>query len=132
MIDCNRAHPASSATRASNGSSTHACTLEAMRTQVAEETMKIIVCLKQVPKADSILRINEEGTWIQDRDLTYEINESDAYGLEAALQLKEKHGGEGIALSLGPAPVQSGIKKALARGADRAIHLEDAAFEKRE
>jgi electron transfer flavoprotein beta subunit len=90
--------------------------------------MKIIVCLKQVPKNDSILRINEQGTWIQDRDLTYEINESDAYGLEAALQLKEKHGGEVIALSLGPARVQSVIKEALARGADRGIHLEDAAF----
>ena len=92
--------------------------------------MKIIVCLKQVPKADSILRINEEGTWIQDRDLTYEINESDAYGLEAALQLKEKHGGEVVALSLGPARVQSVIKEALARGADRGIHLEDQAFDK--
>jgi len=92
--------------------------------------MKIIVCLKQVPKSDSILRINEEGTWIQDRDLTYEINESDAYGLEAALQLKEKHGGEVVALSLGPARVQSVIKEALARGADRGIHLEDAAFDK--
>ncbi|MGE0102358.1 MAG: electron transfer flavoprotein subunit beta [Blastocatellales bacterium] len=91
--------------------------------------MKIIVCLKQVPKNDSILRINEQGNWIQDRDLTYEINESDAYGLEAALQLKEKHGGEVIALSLGPARVQSVIKEALARGADRGIHLEDAAFD---
>ncbi|MBO0858542.1 MAG: electron transfer flavoprotein subunit beta/FixA family protein [Chloracidobacterium sp.] len=92
--------------------------------------MKIIVCLKQVPKADSILRINEEGNWIQDRDLTYEINESDAYGLEAAFQLKEKHGGEVIAISLGPARVQSVIKEALARGADRGIQLEDAAFDK--
>jgi len=92
--------------------------------------VKIIVCLKQVPKNDSILRINEEGNWIQDRDLTYEINESDAYGLEAALQLKEKHGGEVIALSLGPARVQSVIKEALARGADRGIHLEDSAFDK--
>jgi electron transfer flavoprotein beta subunit len=91
--------------------------------------MKIIVCLKQVPKNDSILRINEQGNWIQDRDLTYEINESDAYGLEAALQLKEKHGGEVIALSLGPARVQSVIKEALARGADRGIHIDDAAFE---
>jgi electron transfer flavoprotein beta subunit len=91
--------------------------------------MKIIVCLKQVPKNDSILRINEEETWIQDRDLTYEINESDAYGLEAALQLKEKHGGEVIALSLGPTRVQSVIKEALARGADRGIHLEDPALE---
>lgn len=91
--------------------------------------MKIIVCLKQVPKNDSILRINDAGSWIQDRDLTYEINESDAYALEAALQLKEKHGGEVVALSLGPARVQSVIKEALARGADRGLHLEDAAFD---
>jgi len=91
--------------------------------------MKIIVCLKQVPKNDSVLRINDKGNWIQDRDLTYEINESDAYGLEAALQLKEKHGGEVVALSLGPARVQSVIKEALARGADRGIHLDDATFE---
>ena len=79
--------------------------------------MKIIVCLKQVPKNDSVLRINEDGTWIQDRDLTWEINESDQYALEAALQLKERHGGEVIALSLGPARVQTVIKEALARGA---------------
>ncbi len=91
--------------------------------------MKIIVCLKQVPKNDSILRINDAATWIQDRDLTYEINESDAYALEAALQLKEKHGGEVAALSLGPARVQSVIKEALARGADRGLHLEDTAFD---
>ncbi|MFN7944994.1 MAG: electron transfer flavoprotein subunit beta/FixA family protein [Blastocatellia bacterium] len=91
--------------------------------------MKIIVCLKQVPKNDSILRINDQQTWIQERDLTYEINEPDAYALEAALRLKEKHGGEVIALSLGPARVQSVIKEALARGADRGLHLEDAAFD---
>lgn len=91
--------------------------------------MKIIVCLKQVPKNDSILRINEAQTWIQDRDLTYETNEPDSYALEAALRLKEAHGGEVIALSLGPARVQAEIKGALARGADRGIHLEDAAFE---
>lgn len=90
--------------------------------------MKIIVCLKQVPKNDSILRIDERGTWIQDRDLTYEINESDAYALEEALQLKERHGGEVIALSLGPARVQSVIKEALARGADRGLHLDDPIF----
>ena len=91
--------------------------------------MKIIVCLKQVPKNDSVLRINDQGTWIQGRDLTYEINESDAYALEEALRLKEKHGGEAIALSLGPQRVQSVIKEALARGADRGLHLEDLAFE---
>ncbi len=92
--------------------------------------MKIIVCLKQVPKNDSVLRINEQGTWIQERDLTYEINESDQYALEAALELKEKHGGEVIALSLGPARVQTVIKEGLARGADRGLHLDDPQFEK--
>ena len=86
--------------------------------------MKIIVCLKQVPKNDSVLRVNEDGTWIQDRDLSYEINESDQYALEAALQLKEKVGGEVLALSLGPARVQTVIKEALARGADRGLHLD--------
>jgi electron transfer flavoprotein beta subunit len=91
--------------------------------------MKIIVCLKQVPKNDSILRINDQQSWIQDRDLSYEINESDAYALEEALQLKEKHGGEVIALSLGPARVQSVIKEGLARGADRGLHLEDSQFD---
>jgi len=90
--------------------------------------MKIIVCLKQVPKNDAVLRINEAGTWIQDRDLTYEINESDQYALEAALQLKEKVGGEVLALSLGPARVQTVIKEALARGADRGLHLDDDIF----
>jgi electron transfer flavoprotein beta subunit len=93
------------------------------------EKMKIIVCLKQVPKNDAVLRINEAGTWIQDRDLTYEINESDQYALEAALQLKERLGGEVVALSLGPARVQTVIKEALARGADRGLHLEDSAFD---
>jgi electron transfer flavoprotein beta subunit len=90
--------------------------------------MKIIVCLKQVPKNDSVLRVNEEGTWIQDRDLSYEINESDQYALEAALQLKERVGGEVLALSLGPARVQTVIKEALARGADRGLHLDDESF----
>lgn len=90
--------------------------------------MKIIVCLKQVPKNDSVLRVNDAGDWIQDRDLSYEINESDQYALEAALQLKEKVGGEVLALSLGPARVQTVIKEALARGADRGLHLDDEAF----
>lgn len=90
--------------------------------------MKIIVCLKQVPRNDSLLKINEQANWIEERDLTYEINESDAYALEAALQLKEKNGGEVIALSVGPARVQSVIKEALARGADRGLHLDDPAF----
>ena len=90
--------------------------------------MKIIVSIKQVPVRDSQLRIDANGRWIQENDLSFEINEPDAYALEEALQLKEKHGGEVIALCAGPARASQTIREALAKGADRAIHLEDNAF----
>jgi electron transfer flavoprotein beta subunit len=87
--------------------------------------MKILVAIKQVPARDSQLRIAGAGKWIEEADLAYEVNEPDAYALEAALQLKEKHGGEVIALSAGPARVAQTIREALAKGADRAIHIEE-------
>jgi electron transfer flavoprotein beta subunit len=87
--------------------------------------MKIIVSIKQVPVRDSQLRIDSSGHWIQDNDLSFEINEPDAYALEEALQLKEKLGGEVIALCLGPARASQTIREALAKGADRAIHIEE-------
>ena len=85
--------------------------------------MKIIVLMKQVANKDAILRINKESTWIEEGDLTFEVNESDGYALEEALRLKEKKGGEVIVCSMGPQRVKSVIKDALARGADRAIHV---------
>jgi len=93
--------------------------------------MKIIVAIKQVPARDSQLRIAPSGKWIEEDDLSYEINEPDAYALEAGLQLKEKHGGEVVALCAGPARAAATIKEALAKGADRAIHIEEnmAAFD---
>ncbi|GBC76895.1 Electron transfer flavoprotein subunit beta [bacterium HR08] len=91
--------------------------------------MKIIVCLKQVPKRDLALRLNEAGTWIAEADLSWEINEPDAYALEEALRLKERLGGEVIVCSLGPARVEQALREALAKGADRALHLLDPAFE---
>src|SRR5690349_1897774 len=87
--------------------------------------MKIIVSIKQVPMRDSQLRIEPGGRWIQEGDLSFEINEPDAYALEEALQLKEKHGGEVIALCAGPARASQTIREALAKGADRAIHIEE-------
>src|SRR6267143_3921323 len=87
--------------------------------------MKIIVAIKQVPVRDSQLRIDSGGRWIQENDLSFEINEPDAYALEEALQLKEKHGGEVIALCAGPARASQTIREALAKGADRAIHIEE-------
>ena len=74
---------------------------------------------------DSQLRIDASGRWIQENDLSFEINEPDAYALEEGLQLKEKHGGEVIALCLGPARASQTIREALAKGADRAIHIEE-------
>src|ERR1700761_2728049 len=86
--------------------------------------MKIIVAIKQVPARDSQLRVAPSGKWIEENDLAYEINEPDAYALEAALQLKEKNGGEVIALCAAPDRAGQTIREALAKGADRAIHIE--------
>ena len=91
--------------------------------------MKIVVCIKQVPARDSILRLNPTATWIQEADLGFEINEPGIYALEEGLRLKEKQGGEVVICCLGPARAQQAIKEALAKGADRALHLDDAAFE---
>ncbi|HSO76144.1 MAG TPA: electron transfer flavoprotein subunit beta/FixA family protein, partial [Blastocatellia bacterium] len=91
--------------------------------------MNIVVCLKQVPKKDSILRIGADQKWIDERDISYEMSEADAYALEEALRQKEKHGGEVIVISLGPERVRQSIKEALAKGADRAIHLQDPLFD---
>jgi len=86
--------------------------------------MKIIVAIKQVPERDAQVRIDAAGKWIEESGLQYALNESDAYALEEALQLKEKHGGEVIVLSAGPERVGQTIREALAKGADRAIHIE--------
>lgn len=86
--------------------------------------MKIIVAIKQVPERDTQIRIDASGKWIQEADLQWALNESDAYALEEALQLKEKHSGEVIVVSAGPERVGSTIREALAKGADRAIHID--------
>ncbi|HEV3468845.1 MAG TPA: electron transfer flavoprotein subunit beta/FixA family protein [Pyrinomonadaceae bacterium] len=79
--------------------------------------------MKQVANKDAILRINREENWIEEGDLSFEVNESDGYALEEALRLKEKKGGEVVVCSLGPQRVKAVIKDALARGADRAVHV---------
>jgi electron transfer flavoprotein beta subunit len=87
--------------------------------------MKLAVCIKQVPTRDWQPRLDESKTWIREREASYEMNEPDAYALEESLRLKEKHGGEVVVCSAGPARVAQVIREALARGADRAIHVED-------
>jgi electron transfer flavoprotein beta subunit len=71
--------------------------------------------------------LNEAGTWIRE-DVSYEVNEPDAFALEEALRQKEKHGGEVVVITAGPARSQQVLREALAKGADRAIHLEDGSF----
>jgi electron transfer flavoprotein beta subunit len=89
--------------------------------------MKILVCMKQVPQKDAPLKLNESGTWIRD-DVSYEVNEPDAFALEEALRQKEKHTGEVVVITAGPARSQQVLREGLAKGADRAIHLEDNGF----
>lgn len=79
--------------------------------------------MKQVANKDAILRINKEANWIEEADLSFEVSESDGYALEEGLRVREKLGGEVIVCSMGPQRVKSVIKDALARGADRAIHI---------
>jgi electron transfer flavoprotein beta subunit len=87
--------------------------------------MKIAVCIKQVPTREWQPRLDDSKTWIREADASFEMNEPDAYALEEALRLKEKHGGEVVVCSAGPSRVAQVIREALARGADRAIHVED-------
>ena len=89
--------------------------------------VKILVCMKQVPQKDAPLKLNEGGTWIRE-DVSYEVNEPDAYALEEALRQREKHGGEVVVITSGPPRAQQVLREALAKGADRAIHLEGDGF----
>jgi electron transfer flavoprotein beta subunit len=90
--------------------------------------MKIAVCIKQVPTRDWQPRLDEAKRWIREQDAAFEMNEPDAYALEEALRLKEKHGGEVVVCAAGPARVAQVIREALARGADRAIHVDGDAL----
>ncbi|MGD1211383.1 MAG: electron transfer flavoprotein subunit beta/FixA family protein [Candidatus Acidiferrales bacterium] len=92
--------------------------------------MKIAVCIKQVPAKDAPLTIVEGGAWIRESDIGFETNEPDSYALEEALRLKEKHGGEVVAISMGPERAKQTIKEALAKGAERGIHIADNEFYK--
>ena len=86
--------------------------------------MKIAVCIKQVPTREWQPRLADDSRWVREQDVSYEMNEPDAYALEEALRLREKHGGEVVVCSAGPARVAQVIREALARGADRALHVE--------
>ncbi len=86
--------------------------------------MKIIVLMKQVANKDAILRVGRDEKWIDESDIAHQTNESDGYALEEALRLKEAKGdGEVVVCTLGKQSAKTVLKDALARGADRAIHI---------
>src|SRR5205809_5889781 len=87
--------------------------------------MKIAVCLKQVPTREWQPRVDETGRGIREQDASFEMNEPDAYALEEALRLREAHAGEVVVCTAGPARAGQVLREALARGADRAVHVED-------
>ena len=90
--------------------------------------MEILVCIKQVPDMESKFTINAEGGWFDQDSLAYRINEYDEYAIEQAVRLKEQLGEADITvLSIGPERVKEAIKKALAMGCDRAVHIKDEA-----
>jgi electron transfer flavoprotein beta subunit len=85
--------------------------------------MKIVVAIKQVPERDAPVRIAASGRWIDEDGLQFAMNEPDAYALEHAMALRQKHGGEVVVLSAGPERAAATLRDALAKGADRAIHV---------
>ena len=90
--------------------------------------MNIAVCIKQVPDTEARLRVGKDGRWLAEEDLPFVINESDEYALEEGLRLAEATGGEVVVFTLGPERVRDALRKALAVGAARAVHLKDPAF----
>ncbi|MFN8546709.1 MAG: electron transfer flavoprotein subunit beta/FixA family protein [Candidatus Eisenbacteria bacterium] len=90
--------------------------------------MNIAVLIKQVPSSEARIKVGEGGRAIDPTDVEYVINPYDEYAVEAALQAKEKFGGEVVAVALGPARVEDALRTCLALGADRAISLKDPAF----
>ncbi len=95
--------------------------------------MKILVCIKQVPDMESRFKVNSEGVWYDEQDLAFKMNEYDEFALEQAVRVKEQVGAEAdvTVLSVGPSRVVEAIKKGLAMGADRGVHIkDDRAWEK--
>src|SRR5215212_5427443 len=92
---------------------------------MGEHGVKIAVCVKRVPDMDVRFKIASDGASLDETGVKFDLNDFDAWAVEAALQLKEKAGqGEVVVISLGPATVQETIRKSLSMGADRGIHLQ--------
>ena len=88
--------------------------------------MKICVLMKQVPDKNSSLIISKDKLSLEKENITWVSNESDNYALEEALLIKESHGGEVVACTLGNESARQVLKDAMAKGADRGIFLSNS------
>jgi len=91
--------------------------------------MNSIVCMKQVPDTEAQIRVKPDGSGIIDSDIKFVMNPYDEYGVEEALKFKEKFGGTVTIVCVGPARAVEAIRTGLAMGVDKAVHLDDPAFE---
>ncbi len=89
--------------------------------------MEIIVCIKQVPEKNEVAWDPETGT-LKRESMAGILNPNDKNALEAALQLREEHGGAITAISMGPPQAEEALREALSMGVDHAILLSDRAF----
>ncbi len=90
--------------------------------------MNIVVLLKQTPDTESVIRIAEDGRSINTQDIKWIINPYDEFAVEAALRLKEQHGGTVTIVSWGPQRVVESIRTAMAMGADKGVLIDDEAL----
>jgi electron transfer flavoprotein beta subunit len=87
--------------------------------------VNIIACVKQVPDTEAQIKVKADGSGIEDGQIKWVMNPYDEYGVEEALRLKEKNGGEVTVISVGPARAMETIRTALAMGADKGVHICD-------
>jgi len=91
--------------------------------------VNIIVCLRQVPDTEAQIKVAPDAKSIVTDDIKWVMNPYDEYGVEEALKLKEKFGGEVTVVGAGPKRVTESIRTALAMGADKGILISDDALE---
>jgi electron transfer flavoprotein beta subunit len=91
--------------------------------------VNIIACVKQVPDTEALIKVKQDGSGIEEAGIKWVMNPYDEFGVEEALKIKEKHGGDVTVISVGPARAMETIRTALAMGAEKGIHITDPALE---
>ena len=100
-----------------------------MHLRKEEEEVNIVVCVKQVPDSEALIKVKSDGSGVEEGGIKWVMNPYDEYGVEEALKTKEKNGGDVTIVTAGPARVVETIRTALAMGADKGVHINDPALE---